>query len=447
MNPATLRSGAAAPGRALASPAAPCGGARSLPRPLGFRASFLLGLLSLAPRAGAAEAPKPWVPQGADSLIRQTAEAKVRFQTNQGDSIGGANFRAYEIVGNAARRLLRGMGRENMIQARAVEAVLDSLGLDTDMVLDPELPYFALLMVRNPYKLESKSVGFLYWYKGRELRMQGAQFSGGQRPQSRVWWTNNENAPYAWGVADFARKDGDMHFTLFRLTPTGNYWSVAQYEDSGYRLGSGAAAWVDMNGDQRPELVAWMPGERDSLFEGCEDCPKPIAELLFAERGGGFALQDTRIVPSPYSTFERFVRLLADGNRAQAARLLEDPAMIDKAIAAGWTTRRPRAWKVEYAEPGTSWPAWMMVTFRGAPRPHRYTVRFELVRGRWLIHEWIEREIVPPGTAGKVSPAAGRTSPDAGKRSPATGKASPAAGKASRPGPAVKDSLPGAGGK
>ena len=398
MNPATSRAGA------------------GTLRPRLVYAASLLFLLALPPPARAAEPLKPWVPPGADSLVQQVAEARVRFRANQGDSIGGSNYRPYEIVGNAARRLLRAMGRENMIQARAVEAALDSLGLDTDVVLDPELPYFVFLMVRNPYQLEAKAVGFLYWFKGNDLRMQGAQFSGGLHPRARVWWTQNENAPYAWGVVDFSRRDGDMHFTLFRLAPTGNFWFLAQYQDSGYRIGeSGAAQWVDINGDQQPELLAWMPGERDSLFEGCKDCPRPIAEMLFTEGHEGFTLQDLRIVPAPYSTFERFVRLLAEGNRSQAAHLLADPAAIDKAIAAGWSVQRPGAWKVEYVEAGTSWPSWMMVMFRGARRPHRYTVYFELVRGRWLIKDWVEREIAPPGATGKV-PAPGPGGRPAGAR-------------------------------
>jgi hypothetical protein len=380
-----------------------------------FAGLGLLLLLALPTSARAAEPIKPWMPPGTDSLVMQVEEAKLRFQKNTGDSIGGSNYRAYELVGNAARRMLRAIGKADMIQARAVEAVLDSLGLDTDIVVDPELRIFAFLMVRNPYRLTAKAVGFLYWYKGNDLRMQGAQFSGGMRPQSRVWWTGLENAPYSWGIVDFAREDGDMHFTLFRLTSGGLFWTIAQYEDSGYRLGgTGTTSWVDMNGDQQPELVAYMPGQRDSLFEDCKDCPKPIAEMVFAERKQGFAIQDTRIVPSPYSTFERFVRLLADGSSSQAARLLDDPAKVSRAIAAGWNTRRPRSWRVEYAEPGTSWPAWMVVLFRGAQRPHRYTIYLEVKNGRWVIRDWIERELgasgAPTRSPGTVRPTRGSSS-------------------------------------
>ena len=388
-------------------------------------------LLALARPASAAPAPKPWMPPGSDSLVVQVEEAKVKFQSNKGDSIGGANYKAYELVGLAARRALRAIGRQNMIQARAVEAVLDSLGLSTDLVVDPVLPYFAFLMVRNPYNLKAKAVGFLYWWMENDLRMQGAQFSGGTKPLSRVWWTGNETFPYSWGIADFARDDGAMHFSLFRLTPAGLFWTLAQYEDSGYRLGGrGSATWVDIDGDERPELVAYLPGERDSLFLDCKDCPKPIAEMTFAERPQGFALQDNRIVPSPYSTLERFLRLLVDGNKTAASRLLDQPEKLANAIANGWTYSRAHCWKVDYTEEGTSWPAWMVVRFLGPKAHHRYTFYFEVKNGHWVIRDWIERTLEPTiGRPGDQIPPPSVQGPPPGRPKPAGPESKPKAGK------------------
>src|SRR5262245_8355698 len=173
-------------------------------RPFAWAALLALTFAAL-PASSSAQAIKPWVPPAADSLLAWSAEAKARFHTNTGDSIGSENFRAYDLVGRMGRRLLRSLGRENMRQASAVKTVLDSLGLDTDVMVDPELPYFALMMVRNPYKRTAKAVGFLYWYRENDLRMQGAQFQGGWKPQMRVWWTGNQDAPYSWGVADRSR--------------------------------------------------------------------------------------------------------------------------------------------------------------------------------------------------------------------------------------------------
>jgi hypothetical protein len=351
---------------------------------------------------------KPWVPPDADSLLHWASEAKLRFRSNTGDSIGGDNFRAYDLVGRMGRRLLRSLGRENMNQAPALQAVLDSLGLDTHIQVDPGSPYFALLMVRNPHRRTAKAIGFLYWYREDDLRMQGAQFAGAS-PRMRVWWTGANEAPYSWGVVDQALgSDPTLRFTLFRLHPSGMYWNLVQFEDSGVRLGNaGSAAWVDVNGDQRFELTAWVPAEPDSLFDECPACPKRINELVFVERPEGLRLLDTRLLPTPYSTFTLFVRLLLDGHRDQAARLVKDPGLVTRAVAAGWGARRAwRTWLVEESEPGAAWPLWLFMRFKGPQGEKRYRVDFEMSRGRWLIRDWSERQIQPERGARPAAPGA-----------------------------------------
>jgi hypothetical protein len=353
-----------------------------------------------APAPAAAQVLKPWVPPAADSLIQWATEAKVRFQKNTGDSIGGENFRAYDLVGRMGRRLLRSLGRDNMRQALAIKPMLDSLGLDADIEVDPAMPFFALLMVRNPYRHSAKAIGFLYWYLENDLRMQGAQFNGGTKPAMRVWWTGNPDAPYSWGVMDRAPgPDPSLHFTLFRLHSQGRFWTLVQIEDTGLHLGpSGSISWVDMNGDDRFEAVAWVPAEQDSLFDQCEDCPKRLNELIFVERPDGLRLLDTRLVPSPYSTFTLFVHLLLGGNRAQAARLVKDPGLVQRALADGWATRKEwRTWLIEEAEPGQPWPLWLLVRFKGPKGDRRYRVDFEQSQGRWVIRDWADRQIVPTG--------------------------------------------------
>jgi hypothetical protein len=342
-------------------------------------------------------------------LLRWSAEAKSRFQTNKGDSIGGENFHAYDLVGRMGRRLLRSLGRENMRQASAVEAVLDSLGLDTDVVVDPELPYFALIMVRNPYRRTAKAVGFLYWYLQNDLRMQGAQFVGGTKPQMRVWWTGAEEAPYSWGVLDRTRSsDASLHLALFRLNRKGLFWNLVQYEDTEIHMGdAGTAAWVDVNGDQRLEFAMWVPAEPDSMFDECQACPRRIDELTFVERPEGFRLLDTRLLPTPYSAFTAFVHLLLEGNRTQAAKLVKNPVLVARAIASGWGAQRGwRTWVVEESEPASPWPSWILVRFRGPSGLRRYKIDFETSRGRWVIRDWADRPLAtrPPG----ASPAPGR---------------------------------------
>jgi len=350
-----------------------------------------------APSVARGQTIKPWVPPAADSLVRWASEAKVRFRANTGDSVGGANYRAYDLVGTIGRRLLRSLGKNNLIQAQAIKPVFDSLGLETEVATDPKLPHFVLLMARNPYRRTASAVGYLYWFRGDDLRMQGALFRGGMQPEMRVWWTGWKQAPYGWGVVDRSR-DGELRFTLFRLAPNGSFWNLIQYADSSSQLGgAGSVAWVDMDRDERPELVAWVANDGDSLFEECPDCPKLLNELTFTERPEGFGLHDTRVVPSPYATFTLFIRLLIENNRSQAARLLKDPARLQQAVAAGWGARRtPRTWKIELAEPETRWPRWLGVRFRGPAGDKRYVVRFELHHGRWIIRDWESRTIVRP---------------------------------------------------
>src|SRR5262245_17699850 len=81
--------------------------------------------VTLAGSAGA-QAVKPWIPPSADSLLVWASEAKIGFQSNQGDSAGVANFRAYERVGTMGRRLLRSLGEGHLIQANAIATVIDS---------------------------------------------------------------------------------------------------------------------------------------------------------------------------------------------------------------------------------------------------------------------------------------------------------------------------------
>jgi hypothetical protein len=151
----------------------------------------------------------------------------------------------------------------------------------------------------------------------------------------------------------------------------------------------GNAAWVDINADDRPELVAWIRGENDSLFETCLDCPGIIHEQVYTESRPGFFLSDVRILPTPYSTFTLFIRLLGDGNRAAAARLLKDPAKMDEVIAEGWGLRgRGKAWKLEYTEE-ERWPTWLEFLHRGPKGDKRYVVHFELKGGRWIIRDWV----------------------------------------------------------
>jgi hypothetical protein len=380
---------------------------RAAPRS-GFAAapflSFLVAILSLAVVTEPAHAQrvKTWSPPDLDTLRTLSAEAKTLFRSNSGDSATGGNYRAYTLVGRAARKLLRSLGRPNLIQAPAIKAVLDSLGLPTEIRVDPVLPEFVLVVSHNPYKVGAQAVGFLYWYKGSDLRMQSVTFAGGEAPEMRVWWTGVESAPYAWGIVERTRSDQRHHLTVLSLTPSGDYWNITEYDPNGLDLGVGAnVTWADLNGDLRPELVAWVPAVFDSMVQGCSECPNPVNELTFVEGSQGFELLDVRIVPSPITTFTLFARLLAQNDRTNAGRLLVDPAKVDETVSLGWAGRQPKgSWSILYTEPGTAWPRWLMVRHVGARGTHDWRMVLQPVRGRWLIAAWENRDnATTPGVA------------------------------------------------
>ena len=352
-------------------------------------AALLLALL--APRAAHAQRVKPWLPASSDSMLALASDAKAAFRANRGDSVTGDNIRAYEIVQRMAQRILISLGRNNFPQSPAVEGVLDSLGLDTSIAFDPEQPNFVLLMVRNPYRFSAQAVGFLYWFRGSELRVQGVVFRGGQRPAMRAWWSGYAQSPYHIGVIDAVRDEADMHrFTLLALTPQGSNWNAVQYEGNGPDLrGTREVVWADINHDGRPELVTYGPALPDSLVAGCTGCPERTLERVYVQRDGLFELEDNRVLPSPFATFVLFIHLLQEGNRTAASRLVIDPRWVDTAIQQGWATRsRGTAWELEYGEPNQAWPRFLGLRHIAAKQKPRYVVRFTQRDLRWVILEW-----------------------------------------------------------
>jgi len=293
------------------------------------------------------------------------------------------------------RHMLGSLGRENVPQVHAIEAALDSMGLDTDVLYDPDYPIFVLLMVRNPHRVTAKAVGFLYWFLPNDLRIQGAQFNGGLRPQMKVWWTGHREYPYGWAIIDHQRDSDEANFMLLRMSEDGYFWNLIQYPGNGPHLGhKGSVAFVDVNHDDQPEIAVWDEANPDSTFETCEGCPTMTSESIFVERSHGFELLDSRLLPTPISTFMLFVRMLRLGDSRAASQMLEDPAKVKDALASGWDKGRERGtWKLEAIEPGEVWPRWLRLSHKTPQGLKRYTVPFVFRDERWRIGEW--KEILP----------------------------------------------------
>lgn len=357
----------------------------------GGLAVVLAAMLS-AGTAFAAPQIKPWVPSDLDSLSVWAAQARAMFRANTGDSLGGTNFLAYQVVGKMGRQLLRSLGRRNLSQSYAAEPVIDSLGLDTEICTDPSMPSFALMMARNPFRPTADVVGFMYWFQGNDLRMQGVRFTSGRGLLMRVWRHNDPEKPYSWGIVENAGYGSKpLEFSLLRLASTGFFWTADQYPGNGPDVGGrGDATFADINNDGIPELITWSSATEDTLFTVCRECPTLITERTWSERRSGFELVESRLIPSAYANFVLFVRFLRDGNRAAASRLLADPAKVTEAIANGWGRTGPGAnWRVMAAEPDQRWPHWLEVRHGRGEQGRSWIVNFVVKDGRWIIQDWM----------------------------------------------------------
>jgi hypothetical protein len=371
-------------------------------RPLRAAGLTLAALLlcALLPAASSAQILKAWAPAG-DSLSPMASSAKIRFQRQAGDSVGGDNYEAYQVVGELGRKLFASLGKAHLSQARAVQATLDSLGLDVEVATDPATTHIVFMLVRNPFKRTSDAVGYLYWMRGDELHMQGASFPPAHAPALRTWWTGRQDAPYESAVLYQNGREGEnLTLDLFRMDSNGYYWSLVQYAGHGPQFGRGAqATFTDVNLDGSPEIVAYQPAEADSYFVLRSGVPPLVQELTFTERPEGFVLHDARAVPGTTETLRLFTGFLVQGDIARARRMLLKPAALDTLLAIGWgKTASPGAFTVEYGEPYQQWPEWLEMRVRQGKAIQRWIVHFWIEDGRWVIRNFIPVQAENPKT-------------------------------------------------
>lgn len=375
---------------------------RNHPRPLGPRSFTSLLFLAIAcavavPARG--QSVRSWSPPS-DSLVRIAGSAKARFKAQAGDSLGGANFDGYQIVGDMGRHLLAALGRAHWAQAQAVEATLDSMGLDVEMACDPKMRAVVFMLVRNPYKRSSDAVGFLYWWRNRELLIQGAAYPPAQDVSLRAWWTGRGEYPYE-AITLFRRRTGagETAMRLFRLSPDGTNWALAQYEGAGPEFGPGAeAVFADVNRDGQPEVVSWRAVAPDSFLHVATDAPALSEELTYTERPEGFVLHDARMLPGPTETVNMFASLLVHGQADLARRLLLHPEALDSMLVRGWGRHKGAgAWNIEYGEEAQPWPEWCELKVREDAGWKHWIFHFTIKDDRWVIRDWLP--VQPPDPA------------------------------------------------
>ncbi len=388
------------------------------PRPLRPAAAGLLALLLLGLAGEArAQSVRPWTPPG-DSLARMAYSAKLRFQRQRGDSVGGDNFDGYQVVADMGRHLLAALGRDHWLQAPAIQATLDSLGLDVEVRIDPTLQHSAFMLVRNPFKRSSDAVGFLYWLRGSELRMQGASYPPAQDVKVRIWYTGRPETPYEAITLYHRRAEGSpLVLRLYRLNEAGVLWNLVQYEGHGPEFGPRSEGdFMDVNHDGQPEVVAFHLVEPDSFLVLGSGVPRLVEEYIYTERPEGFVLHDLRLLPGPVETVNMFATLLIQHEPELARRLLVNPATLDSVQLLGWGQHHGRgAWNIEYGE-DQPWPEWLELRIWQDKGWQRWIFHFWIKDDRWVIRDWIPVQpaekpktatpILIPPTPEKPPPAA-----------------------------------------
>jgi hypothetical protein len=349
-----------------------------------------LALFAAAPARAAAPLVHPWLPKHADSLTVQSTRARTGFRALRGDSATGDNALPYQQVARIARDLLRDLGHDHMSESAAIEGILKSQGLIGDLRLDPQQPSIALLMVRNPYAMSAEAVAFLYWWRGTDLKYQGQVVPGGRDPHFRAWWSG-QAAPYSCAFT-FHENDArrTLGFMMLRMEPDAGGWDLIQFPGNGPEISaSGEADFHDVNGDGVPELVAWLRVPSDSAFTECTGCPSVEIERIFTLHEDGFELEDSRVVPTAYTTFQRLIHELVVRDRGAASRLLARPSLLDSALAEGWgVDHGAHSWRLARVEGGQQWPRWLDLRNEGATGHPEYAVHFAQRDGRWVINYW-----------------------------------------------------------
>jgi hypothetical protein len=143
-------------------------------------------------------------------------------------------------------------------------------------------------------------------------------------------------------------------------------------------LGGVGTAEFEVQGDTTIALVArtfrGLP-----RFEECATCPHVFTVRRFEWHGPSFLKTEERAVPSPYSSFVRFVLGVA-ANDGSALRWCSGPEVLELARNYDLGVAQRGIWR---AAPATDESAHEMVFFRG--QQEAYRVGFEMRGDQWVI--------------------------------------------------------------
>ena len=284
--------------------------------------------------------PKPWRPAASDSIADWASQARALLAGSKSDELGEREIVAYRYVDRIAKSYFHALGSKGMTGAGGVVAFFDSLRLEAKFTQDAEYPAFAFVQYFNQSHEDFASLGYVYWFRGSEIRSQPIHLKGGHDPQFQVWWTGRESSPWEMALLyDVGRvSNSEPELIFMRMVPTGAGWEPVQAGVGSIDLGGqGSARFADLDHDGIPEIVSWVAGVSDSLFVPCRElgCPKLITERTFVLQRA-FELYDQRTVATPFAAFVLFVRALTSGQLPLAQSLVTSPAVLAKARELGF---------------------------------------------------------------------------------------------------------------
>jgi hypothetical protein len=336
--------------------------------------------------------PKPWRPAGTDSITQWAIEGRNLLAESNSPELSDREVVGYRWVDKVAKAYFHALGPHGMAAAGGLSAFLDSLRLKGSVVSDRQYPAFSLVTFDNPSHENFASLSYLYWFRGDDVRSQPVYLKGGHDPVLRVWWSGREEAPWQCGILYSMQqgRDAAPEFIMMSMISSGAGWQPMQAGVDVDFGGKGTATFVDLDGDDIPEIVSWVRGVPDTLFVPCKGpgCPDLMTERIFTLETG-FEMYDQHTVATPYATLVLFVRSLMGGKDAIAQSLVTHPAVIEKARALGWPRlHRRSAFRIIEPRGETRWPD--RLRFDYGPQGLYNSVlevRFASNQGHWLIDD------------------------------------------------------------
>ena len=337
-----------------------------------------------------------WMAIGAGLILLGACDRSPRFVTRDGDSLGVSGD-SFEVVVEKARDAWQDDDRapaadlsarlvledlryhpDGPLAARA-RSFLDSLGFGAEVVGGRDVAAVNLFAPADP---GSGSWPWLFWRRERAGIFRQRIEGSGMSLVDLAW---DPGSPLADGTTGPARVALLFSRTIsagpqplvfvWRLGTTGE-WNLDQSLGADSLGGTGTARF-DRIDDARGvlETRTWSnaPG-----FSECATCPHIYVNRRFAWNDDGLHTTSRENEPSAYAAFVDFLAAITRGDRDAAERLVDDPSMVDAAMAYDWHLPRGQ-WRVA---PGTSAGAAEIVFFRG--NQEAYRVRFTS-RGGWRI--------------------------------------------------------------